>query len=123
MSFLDQLGPMLRQYAEGQPPASEAEAHAHYDQISDAVPAHQLAPVIGAALGTLSPQDLRGRVTASAAQMSTPQRTSLVETLLAGLGPNVASVLATLGLDPALAHNPAQASSVNRTGIVGQRIS
>lgn len=113
MSFLDQLGPILQQYASGRPAATEAEAHGHYDQISDAVPAHELAPAIGKAFGTLTPQDLRDRVTASAAQMSTPQRASLVEQLLSGLGPNVASVLATLGLDPALAQNPAQASGAD----------
>ena len=89
--FPGSAGPILQQYAGGQPAATDAAAHAHYDQISAAVPAHELAPVIGDALGSLSPQDLRDRVTASAAQMSTPQRASLVETLLSGLGPNVSS--------------------------------
>jgi hypothetical protein len=113
MNFLDQLGPLLQQYAGGRAAATDAEAHAHYDQITAAVPPHELAPVIGPALTTLSPQDLRERVTASAAQMSPSQRGSLVQTIVAGLGPNVASVLASLGLDPGLAQHPANATGAD----------
>ena len=54
MSFLDQLGPLLQQYAGGQAAATDAAAHAHYDQISAAVPTHELAPVIGVSGATLS---------------------------------------------------------------------
>ena len=117
MSFLDQLGPLLQQYAGGQAAATDAEAHAHYDQITAAIPPHELAPAIGPALTTLSPQDLRERVAASAAQMSAPQRATLVQTMLSGLGPNVANILATLGLNPALIDDPAQATGADAGAI------
>jgi hypothetical protein len=113
MSFLDQLGPLLQQYAGGHPSATDAEAHDHYDQIAAAVPPHQLAPTIGPALTTLSPDDLRQRISASAAAMSAPQRGTLMQTMLSGLGPNVASVLATLGLDPSLAQHPTEATGAD----------
>lgn len=113
MSFLDQLAPLLQQYAGGQPAVTEADAHSHYDQIAAAVPAHELATTIGPALTTLSPDEVRNRVSATATQMTPPQRGSLMQTMLAGLGPNVASVLATLGLDPALAQNPTQATGAD----------
>jgi hypothetical protein len=111
MSFLDQLGPWLQQYVSGQPASSDAEAHAHYDQITAAVPPHELAHVIGPALTSLPAEELRTGVSASAADMTAPQRASMVQTMLAGLGPQVASVLATLGLNPAMAHDPMQATS------------
>jgi hypothetical protein len=110
MSLLDQLGPMLQQYVGGREAATDADAHAHYDQITAAVPAHELAPSIGPALTTLSPNDLRDRVTASAAEMSAQQRGSMVGSILAGLGPQVTSVLASLGLNASLAQNPAAAT-------------
>lgn len=110
MSLLDQIGPLLRQYAGGNAAATDAEAHAHYDQITAAVPPHQLAPAIGPALTTLPPDDVRDRVSASAAQMNAPQRGSLVQSILAGLGPQASSVLSSLGLSPSLATNPTSAS-------------
>jgi hypothetical protein len=112
MSFLDQLGPLLQQYAGGQAAATDAEAHAHYDQITSAVPPHELGRAIGPALTTLPAPDLRDRVSASAsaAAMTADQRGSLVQTLLAGFGPQVGSLLAMLGLNPALAQNPSQAT-------------
>jgi hypothetical protein len=113
MSFLDQLGPLLQQYTGGRAASTEAEAHTHYDQITAAVPPHELAPVIGPALTRLSPEDLRERVSASATQMSASQRGSLVQTIIAGLGPNVASVLSSLGLDPGLAQHPADATGAD----------
>jgi hypothetical protein len=113
MSLLDQLAPLLQQYTGGQPAQTEAAAHSHYDQIAEAVPVHQLAPTIGPALGTLPLDEVRNRISASATQMTAPQRGSLVQTMLAGLGPNVASVLATLGLDPTLENNPAQATGAD----------
>lgn len=113
MSFLDQLGPLLQQYAGGQPAASDADAHAHYDQITAAVPQHQLAPAITAGLNTLPEDEVRDRVATSANQMSAPQRGSLVQTMIDGLGPNVASVLAQLGLNPALAQDPNQATGAD----------
>ena len=110
MSLLDQLGPLLQQYVGGQPARTDAEAHAHYDQITAAVPSHELGSVIGPALNTLPADQVRDRVTASAEQMSTLQRGSLVQTILDGLGPQVSSVLASLGLNPALSQNPSAAT-------------
>jgi hypothetical protein len=110
MSLLDQLGPLLNQYAGGHAAASEAEAHQHYDQIAGAVPPHELAPTIGPALSTLPPNEVRDRVGASAAKMTTQQRGSMVQNILAGLGPQVAGVLSSLGLNPSLAQNPESAT-------------
>src|SRR5215831_15524660 len=110
MSLFDQLGPLLQQYAGGRAAPTEAEAHAHYDQISAAIPPHELAPSIGPALNTLPPAELKDRVSASAAQMSSEQRGSMVGSMLAGLGPQVGSVLSALGLSPSLAQNPASAT-------------
>ena len=110
MSLFDQLGPLLQRYAGGQAAATDAEAHNHYDQITAAVPPHDLAPSIGPALTTLSPTDVRDGVSASAAQMTPQQRGSMVGGILEGLGPQVTSVLASLGLNPSLAQNPGSAT-------------
>lgn len=77
------------------------------------MPTHQLPPIIGPALSALSPDDLRHRIGARAAQMTVPQRGSLMQTMLAGLEPNVLSVRANLGLDPSLAQHPSQASGAD----------
>ena len=121
MSLLDQLGPLLQQYAGGQAARTEAEAHAHYDQIHAAVPQQQLRHVIGPALNTLPADQVRDRVEATAAQMTGPQRGSFVQSLLEGLGPQVSSVLSSLGLNPALAQDPSAATPAD-TGTLAAHV-
>jgi len=113
---------MLPQYAGGQPADTEAEAHAHYDQIHAAIPQQQLGPVIGPALNTLPSDQVRDRIAATAAHMTSTQRGSLVQTLIEGLGPQVASVLSSLGLDPALAQNPSAAATPADTGTLAAHV-
>ena len=45
MALVNQIGDLLRQYANGHVAATPEEAHAHYDQIASNVPSSQLASV------------------------------------------------------------------------------
>jgi hypothetical protein len=109
---MDQIGGLLQQYANGSAPQNPAEVHAHYDQIARTVPESVLKSVIGPALGSLSRNEVEAQVQNSASQMDPGQRGELVSALLRGLtsGGNLTSVLSQLGLSPAIAENPQQAT-------------
>jgi hypothetical protein len=114
MSFLDQIGGVLQQYANGTPPgATRAQSHADYDKIAAAVPADTLASVIGPALGSLGGPQVRERIQNSAAEMSPRQRGDFMQTLLNGLqssGVDLGGLLGQLGVNPAVAQRPQDAT-------------
>jgi hypothetical protein len=114
MSFLDQIGGVLQQYANGTPPgATRAQSHANYDRIASAVPADILASVIGPAVGSLGTPEVRERIQNSAAEMSPQQRGDFMQTLLNGLkssGLDLGGLLSQLGVNPAVAQRPQDAT-------------
>lgn len=86
MGFLDQIGGVLQQYANGAPAgATREQAQGHYDQIASAVPLNVLASVIGPALASLGTPQIRERIQNSASEMSSQQRSDFMQTLLNGL--------------------------------------
>src|SRR5438132_11143607 len=107
MGWQDLLSGVLNQYATGAAPAQDA--HAHFDQISSAVPSDLLGSVIGPALGTLATPDVMQHVLSSATQMNPDQRGSLMASLLSGLtsqGGDTTSLLNQLGINSAVAKDP-----------------
>jgi hypothetical protein len=114
MSFFDQIGGVLQQYANGKPAdATREQAHTHYDQIASAVPPGVLASVIGPALGSLGSPQVRERVQNSAAEMSPQQRGDFMQVLLNGLsssGANLPGILGQLGVNPSVVNRPQDAS-------------
>ena len=86
MGFVDQIGGVLQQYANGAPAgATREQAQGHYDQIASAVPLNVLASVIGPALASLGTPQIRERIQNSASEMSSQQRSDFMQTLLNGL--------------------------------------
>ena len=113
MGFLDQIGGVLQQYANGVPPTRD-QAQGHYDQIASAVPPNVLASVIGPALASLGAPQVRERIQNSASEMSSQQRSDFMQTLLNGLkgsGIDLGSLLPQLGVNPAVADRPQEASA------------
>ncbi len=111
MSLLDQLSGLLGNVTGGN--LSEAETHAHYDQIAQAVPQQRLGAAMGPALSNLDTDEVQSGVANSASQMSPQQKGGLVGTLLGALGSsggNIGSLLGQLGVDPSVASNPQNAS-------------
>ena len=112
--FMEQIGGLLQQYAGGGGAQTREEAHDHYDQIANAVPASVLGQSIGPALNEMPAEQVRSNIESSAAHMDTEQRGQFVQRLLQGLGGGagggLAAVLSRLGLNPNIASNPQQAS-------------
>jgi hypothetical protein len=111
MSFMDQIGSILNQYQSGAEPSAQ-EAHAHYDEIANAVPTNVLASTIGPALEGLDTRELKEKIAQSAAQMSPEQRGAFLQSILGGLagagGPG--AILNQIGASPAVARDPSTAS-------------
>jgi hypothetical protein len=113
MSFIDQIGGLLTQYANGQGARNRDEARAHYDQISQVVPTNILGSIIGPALSSLGADQVQERVQNSATEMSADQRGQFVRMLLNGLsgsGGDVSGLLRQLGINREIQTNPQQAN-------------
>lgn len=113
MDWQNMIGGLISQYTSGQGATSPQEAHEHYDQIASAVPTGVLGSVIGPALSSLGGQQVMERVFNSATEMNPQQRSGLVGSLLNGFnssGADVPSLLGQLGINPAVADNPHEAS-------------
>jgi hypothetical protein len=112
MTFMDHLGGLLDDYANGRGATSREEAHEHYDQIARHVPPDVLRGEIGPALGGLEAPQVEERIGRSAAQMTPEQRGGLLSGLLGGLagGGGLRDALGRIGVDPRIASNPQEAS-------------
>jgi hypothetical protein len=115
MSTLDPISDLLRRYGVGEGATDRTEARQHYDQIAAAVPPDQLAPLIGPAVGELGGDQVRTRVANSATEMTPQQRGNFLQTLLSGLagasaGGGLSRVLDQIGVSPAVARDPQQAT-------------
>ena len=111
MALLDQLGGVLQNMLGGN--LSEAETHAHFDQVAQMVPPNQLGAAVGPAMSGLDDQEVQQRVTNSASQMSPQQKGGIVGSLLGALGSSgggVSAILGKLGIDQSVASNPQSAS-------------
>ena len=112
MALLDQLGGLLQHYSSGGN-INPAQARRDYDTISTAVPSQVLGAAIGPALSSLGQQEVQTRIYNSATEMTPSIRGQFVQRLLAavgGSGANVTTMLSQLGINPAVAAQPDQAT-------------
>jgi hypothetical protein len=111
-TFLDRIGGLLDQYANGQGAATREEAQEHYDQIAQHVPPDVLRGTIGPAIGGLEGEQVEDRIRRSASRMTPEQRGGMLSQLLGGLAGagGLREVLGRIGVDPSVASNPQAAS-------------
>ncbi len=112
MSFIDQIGNLLNQYATGGGATNQQEAHEHYDQIANAVPPDVLGSAIGPAIASLGGENAQERILDSANAMNPQQRGGFVQSLLNGFlqsGVSLTPMLEKLGINPTIAQNPEEA--------------
>ncbi len=113
MEWTNMLGGLLQQYSQGQGATNRQQASEDYDQIAGAVPPDMLGSLIGPALSSLGSQQVTERVFNSASVMDPTQRGGLVGSLLQGFlnnGADIGSLLGALGVNPAVAQDPSQAT-------------
>ena len=112
MTFLDEIGDVLRRSEEGPGASSREEAQAHYDQIANKVPPEVLASTIGPALGGLETPEVARRVERSAEAMTPQQRGGLLGSLMGALpaAGGLSTLLRQIGVSPSVAQNPQDAT-------------
>jgi len=114
MSFLNQIGGLISQYAGGLGATSHEEAQNHYDEVARVVPKDVLGSVIGPALSSLATSEVAEKVLGSANAMSEEQRGGLVQNLInsfASSGTDVPSLLGQLGINQSIADSPETATA------------
>jgi len=112
MGWQDMLGGVLNQIT-GSAAAPGQDAHAQFDQLSSIVPSNLLGSSIGPALSSMATQEVMQQLLNSAGAMTPEQRGGLFSTLLNGFtsqGADATSLLSQLGVDPATANNPQDAT-------------
>ena len=113
MTFLDQIGGVLKSFQDPTRQPTAEEANRHYDTISRNVPHDVLASTIGPALGSLESGQLLEQIRKSTAAMSPEQRGTLLNTLLNGLassGLDLGPLLGQAGVPAAVEQNPQAAT-------------